>query len=88
MSKFSREPNAIRAITSIRVAGGEGFEPPTAGSGGLCPVLTRLPALVFRESVSMYKLGQRQLIPNTFDSLNVALELLALIEPVLRTTFH
>ncbi len=26
------------------VAGGEGFEPPTAGSGGLCPILTRLPA--------------------------------------------
>ncbi len=27
-----------------RVAGGEGFEPPTSGSGGLCPIQARLPA--------------------------------------------
>jgi hypothetical protein len=26
------------------LAGGEGFEPPTSGSGGLCPILARLPA--------------------------------------------
>ena len=26
------------------VAGGEGFEPPTSGSGGLCPIQARLPA--------------------------------------------
>ncbi len=27
-----------------RVADGEGFEPPTSGSGGLCPIQARLPA--------------------------------------------
>ncbi len=32
-------PNTARAL-----AGGEGFEPPTSGSGGLCPILARLPA--------------------------------------------
>ena len=28
----------------IVMAGGEGFEPPTSGSGGLCPIQARLPA--------------------------------------------
>ena len=30
--------------TGLIVAGGEGFEPPTSGSGGLCPIQARLPA--------------------------------------------
>jgi hypothetical protein len=46
------------------VAGGEGFEPPTSGSGGLCPIQARLPAPEKREWVFMYKRGDNN-IPRT-----------------------
>ena len=43
--------------TAWELAGGEGFEPPTAGSGGLCPILTRLPAHNIKGANFMYKRG-------------------------------
>jgi hypothetical protein len=39
------------------VAGGEGFEPPTSGSGGLCPIQARLPAHRTHCTNSNYDLG-------------------------------
>lgn len=44
------------------LAGGEGFEPPTSGSGGLCPIQARLPALRKKEWLFMYKRGRDKIL--------------------------
>lgn len=41
----------------LAVAGGEGFEPPTSGSGGLCPIQARLPALGLRNHSGAIRMG-------------------------------
>ncbi len=42
--KSEPENKPVAPPTRLELAGGEGFEPPTSGSGGLCPILARLPA--------------------------------------------